>query len=62
MAAQSANRWNRVDQPQQLRDVVDIRGSQDRGDRRAVGVGDDVVLGTGSRSIGKVWPRQYDFP
>lgn len=27
------------------------------GDRRAVGVGDDVVLGTGARTIGRVEPR-----
>lgn len=56
MAAQSANRWNRVDQRQQLRDIVDIRAGQDHGERRAVGVGDDVVLGTRSRAIGRVWP------
>lgn len=62
VAAQSANRRNRVDQRQQLRDVIDVRAGQDRGERRAVGVGDDVVLGTGSRAIGRVWPRQYDFP
>lgn len=62
MAAQSANWWNRVDQRQQLRDVVDIRASQDRGERRAVGIGDDVVLGTGSRSIGRVWPSFWPAP
>lgn len=62
VAAQSANRRNRVDQRQQLRDVVDVRAGQDRGKRGAVSVGDDVVLGTGSRTIGRVWPRQYDFP
>lgn len=46
VAAQSANRRNRVDQRQQLRDGVDVRTCQDRGERGAVGVGDDVVLGT----------------
>ncbi len=60
VAAQSANRRNRVNQRQQLRDVVDVRAGQDRGKRRAAGVGDDVVLGTGSRPIGGVragfWP------
>ena len=40
VAAQDANRWNRVDQRQQLRDIVDVRASQDRGERCAVGVGD----------------------
>lgn len=62
VAAQSANRRNRVDQRQQLRDVIDVRAGQDRGERRAVRVGDDVVLGTGSRSTGGVRARQYDFP
>ncbi len=62
MAAQSAIRWHRVGQRDQLRDVVDIRASQDRGERRAVGVGDDVVLGTGSRSIGRVWPSFWPAP
>ncbi len=61
-SANRRNRRNRVDQRQQLRDVVDVRSGQDRGERGAVGVGDDVVLGTGSRTIGRVWPRQYDFP
>ncbi len=42
---------NRVDQRQQLRDVVDICAGQDRGERRAVGVGDDMVLGIGYRSL-----------
>lgn len=62
VAAQSANRRNRVDQRQQLRDVVDVRAGQDRGERRAVGVGDDVVLGTGSRSIGRVLPSFWPAP
>ncbi len=56
VASQSANRRNRVNQRQQLCDIVDVRAGQDRGKRRAVGVGDDVVLGTGSRAIGWVWP------
>lgn len=43
VAAQSANRWNRVDQRQPLLDVVDVRTGQDRGERGAVGVSDDVV-------------------
>ncbi|AJX32153.1 Uncharacterised protein [Burkholderia oklahomensis] len=62
VAAQSANRRNRVDQRQQLRDVVDVRPGQDRGERGAVGVGDDVVLGTGSRAIGRVWPSFSPAP
>ncbi len=62
VAAQATNWRNRIDQRQQLRDVVDVRAGQDRGKRGAVGVGDDVALGTRSRAIGRVWPRQYDFP
>ncbi len=54
MAAQSANRCNRVDQRQPLRDVADIRASQDRGERRAVGVGDDVSLRSKLAAVGRV--------
>ncbi|PFH12701.1 hypothetical protein BX604_7511 [Burkholderia sp. JKS000303] len=60
VAAQAVNRWNRVDQRQQLRNIVDVRASQDRGEQCAVGVGDKVMLGTGSCAIGGVragfWP------
>ena len=49
MAAQSANRWNRVDQRRQLRDVVDIRAGQARGERRAVGVGDEKSIWSAAR-------------
>ena len=62
VASQSANRRNRVNQRQQLRDIVDVRAGQDRGKRRAVGVGDDVVLGTRSRAIGWVWPSFWPAP
>ncbi len=62
VATQSADRRNRVDQRQQLRDVVDVRAGQDRGERRTVGVGDDVVLGTGSRATGGVWPSFWPAP
>ena len=50
-ATYAANRWNGVDQWQQLGDVVAIRACQDRADRNAVGVYEDVVLGTWSRAI-----------
>ncbi|EDT42852.1 hypothetical protein BamMEX5DRAFT_1343 [Burkholderia ambifaria MEX-5] len=56
VAAQATNRWNCVDQRQQLRNIVDVRASQDRSERCAVGVGDDVMLGAGSRAIGGVGP------
>ncbi len=50
-ATDTANGWNRINGRQQLRDVVGVRASQDRDDRNAVGVYEDVVLGTGSRAI-----------
>lgn len=49
---QTANRWDGVDQWQQLRDVVAVRARQDDRERRTVGVGGDVMFGTGSRTIG----------
>lgn len=51
---QTANRWAGVDQWQQLRDVVAVRARQDDRERHAVGVGGDVMFGTGSRTIGAV--------
>ncbi len=53
-ATNAANGWNRINERQQLRDVVGVRASQDRNERNAVGVYEDVVLGTGSRAIGGV--------
>lgn len=50
----AANRWNGVHQRKQLRDVVAVRARQDDRERRAVGVGSDVMFGTGSRTIGGV--------
>lgn len=47
----TANRRNCINEWQQLRDVVGVRTGQDRDDRIAVGVNEDVVLGTGSRTI-----------
>ncbi len=58
VAAQSANRRNRVDLRHQLRDIVDVHARQDRGERRTVGVGDDVALGTGGRQ--KTGPNTTD--
>ncbi|MGF6852881.1 hypothetical protein OKW29_001767 [Paraburkholderia sp. CI3] len=53
-AAQGTNRRDRIDQWKQLRDVVAIRASQDDRKRRTVGVGGNVMFGTGSRTIGGV--------
>lgn len=50
----TANRWDGVDQWKELRDVVAVRARQDDRERRAVGVGGDVMFGTGSRTIGGV--------
>ncbi|MGF6472600.1 hypothetical protein QFZ89_007851 [Paraburkholderia youngii] len=50
-ATYAANRWNGVKQRQQLGDVVTIRASEDRADRNAIGVYENVVLGTWSRAI-----------
>ncbi len=47
VAAQPTNWRNRIDQRQQLRDIVNVRAGQDRRERRAIGVGDDVVLRDG---------------
>ena len=52
-ATYATNRWSCVNQRQQLGDVVAIRACQDRNDRNAVGVYEDVVLGPGrARSVG----------
>ena len=45
-ASASPDGWNRLDQRQELGNVVSVRPGQDDRDRRAVGVGGDVVLGT----------------
>ena len=55
-AASAANRRDRVDQRQQLRDIVAVRAAQDRADRYAVRVYEDVVFGPWSCAIGGVWP------
>ncbi len=62
VAAQPTNWRNRIDQRQQLRDIVNVRAGQDRRERRAIGVGDDVVLRTWSRAIGGVWPSFWPAP
>ncbi len=61
-ATDTTNRRNCINQRQQLRDVVGVRAGQNRDDGNAVGVYEDVVLGTGSRTIRGVRARQYDFP
>ncbi len=59
-ASTSPDSRNRFDQRQKLGDIVTVRAGQDDRNRRAVGIGSDVVLGTGSRAVGGVrscfWP------
>jgi len=40
----AADRWNRVDQRDQLRDVVAIGCREDRGQRNPAGIDDDVMF------------------
>ena len=49
--ARAANGWDRVNERQQLGNVVAIRPGQDCSDADAIGIDEDVVLGTGSRAI-----------
>ncbi len=53
-AAYAANGRDRVNERQQLGNVVTIRASQDCTDGHAVGVDEDVMLRTWSRAIGGV--------
>ncbi|KUZ01894.1 hypothetical protein WS50_08695 [Burkholderia territorii] len=50
-ATDTANWWNRINERQQPSDVVGVRASPDCDDGNAVGVCEDVVLGTRSRAI-----------
>lgn len=44
------------------RDVIGIRAGQHRDERRAVGIANDVVLGTGTHGGGRVWPNLLSRP
>ncbi len=46
----TANRRNCINERQQLRDIVGVRAGQDRDDGNAVGVYEDVALGTRART------------
>ncbi len=54
-AARAANREDGIDQWQQLRDIVTVRAGQCDTDRHSVGVYEDVVLRTWSRTIRWIW-------
>ena len=51
----TANRGNGIDQGLQLRHIVAIGAGQNHGERNALGSGDEVMLGAGTRAIGGVW-------
>lgn len=53
-ATHAANRRDRVNQWQKLSDVVAVGASQDCVEGYAVGIDENVMLGTGSRTIGGV--------
>ena len=61
-ASATPDSGNGFDQRQELGNVVAVCAGQDDRDRRAVGVGGDVVLGTGSRAIGGVRPCFWPAP
>lgn len=61
-AASTTNRWDSVDQRKQLRDIVAVCTGQNRADRNAVRVYEDVVLGAWSCAIGGVWPSFWPAP
>ncbi len=56
----AANRRNCIDQRQQLRHIVRIGTGDDRRQRHAVGVGDQVMLGAGLAAIRRI--RSSFFP
>lgn len=59
-ATKAANRRHRVNQRQQLGNVVAVCAGQDRVEGDAIGIDEEMMLGTGSRAIGGVrscfWP------
>jgi len=61
-ASNAADRWNRVDQRQQLRDVMPIGTGQNNREWHPVCVGRDMVLRTGPRTIYGVRPSFWPAP
>ncbi|VVE54379.1 hypothetical protein PSP20601_04904 [Pandoraea sputorum] len=57
LAAHAANGWDRVDERQQLGDVVAVRAGQHCADGDAICIDEDVMLGTWSRAIRGVRAR-----
>jgi hypothetical protein len=52
----AGNRGNGVDQRRQLRDVMHVGAGEDRRQRNACGVGDEVMLAAAFAAIGRVRP------
>jgi hypothetical protein len=61
-AARAANRRNRINQRQQLSDVVAVCPRQGHADRHPVGIYEDVMFGTRSRAIRGVRPSFSPAP
>ncbi|CAE6866496.1 hypothetical protein R69658_07892 [Paraburkholderia aspalathi] len=61
-ATHAADRWDGIDQRQQLGDVVTVCAGQYRADRYPVGVYEDVVLRTWARAIRGVRPSFSPAP
>ena len=50
-SAFASHGWDRLDEWQELGDVVAVGGGEEAGERDAVGVGDQVVLAAGSAAV-----------
>ena len=61
-AANATDDWNRVDQRQQLCDVMAIGAGQNNRERHPVCVSSDMVLRAGSRTIYRVRPSFWPAP
>lgn len=53
------NRWNRIDQWQQLGNVVAIGLGQNHAQRDAIRLDEEVVLAPRFTPVGRVWPRFF---
>jgi hypothetical protein len=62
MADTSAHRRNGVDQHWQHATVVAVGAAEDRRQRKAVGIGDQIVLGAGFSSVDGTWTGQFAPP
>lgn len=60
--ANATDGWNRVNERQQLCDVMAIGTGQDDRERHPVCVGRDMVLGPRSRAIDGAWPGFWPAP